>query len=117
MVKSTITINVELDESRVPQSIEWNATESTADRATPAKAFMLSIWDGAEKTALRIDLWTQKMMVDEMADFYYQTMMTMADTFERSTKQTEMVADMKNFAKGFYKKFQDIQMKENKLEQ
>ncbi len=117
MAKSTITIDVELDENRVPQNIQWHATESTADRPAQAKAFMLSIWDGAEKTALRIDLWTQKMMVDEMADFYYQTYMTMADTFERSTKQIELVEEMKTFAKEFYRKFQEAQMKENKLEQ
>jgi gliding motility-associated protein GldC len=116
-VKSTITIDVELDENRVPQHIQWNATESSAESALTAKAFMLSLWDGAEKTALRIDLWTQKMMVDEMADFYYQTLMTMAETFERATKQTELVDDMKTFAKGFQKKFQEQQMRDNKLEQ
>lgn len=116
MVKSTITIDVELDETRVPQNIEWKATESTAVNPQKAKAMLLSLWDGAEKTALRIDLWTQKMMVDEMADFYYQTLMTMADTFERSTKQKELVHDMKEFAKTFYAKFRDQQMKENKLD-
>jgi hypothetical protein len=45
------------------------------------------------------------MMVDEMADFYYQTMMTMADTFDRATHQTELVGEMKSFAKAFYTKF------------
>ena len=113
-MKSTITIDVELDENRVPENIQWQATESTAANPQQAKAFMLSLWDGADKAALRIDLWTQKMMVDEMADFYYQTMMTMADTFQRATQQTELVNDMKRFARDFYKKFQDIQMKENK---
>jgi hypothetical protein len=54
------------------------------------------------------------MMVDEMADFYYQTLMTMADTFQRATKQTELTDEMKVFAQNFYKKFQEIQMKENK---
>lgn len=116
-MKSTITIDVELDESRVPSNIEWSATESTASKAQPAKAMMLSLWNGTEKTALRIDLWTQKMMIDEMADFYYQTMMTMADTFERATKQTALVGDMKAFAKEFLKKFNEEQMKQNKLEQ
>ncbi|HVE60771.1 MAG TPA: gliding motility protein GldC [Chitinophagaceae bacterium] len=114
MVKSTITIEVELDQGRIPQSIQWQATESTASELQQSKAVMLSLWDGAEKTALRIDLWTQKMMIDEMADFYYQTMMTMADTFERATKQNELVDDMKEFAKRFYKKFQEQQMKDNK---
>lgn len=116
MASSKITIEVELDEGKVPQSIRWQATDSTADRMQEAKAFMLSLWDGADKSALRIDLWTQKMMVDEMADFYYQTIMTMADTFERATKQNELVDDMKEFAKQFYKKFQEQQMKENKAD-
>ena len=114
MVKSSIVIDVELDESRIPQKIEWKASESTADRAQAAKAMMVSFWDGADKTALRIDLWTQKMMVDEMADFYYQTIMTMADTFDRATRQTELVEEMKTFARSFYKKFQENQLKENK---
>ena len=48
-------------------------------------------------------------MVDEMADFYFQTMMGMADSFQRSTGQTALVAEMKNFAQAFYKKFQEIQ--------
>src|ERR1700712_2155502 len=101
MAKSSIVINVDLDEKRIPQSIEWHATDSTSGTPQQAKAFMLALWDGADKTALRIDLWTQKMMVDEMGDFYYQTLMTMADTFERATKQKELVNDMKNFAKEF----------------
>jgi gliding motility-associated protein GldC len=114
MKKSSIVIDVELDENRIPQNIEWNATEGAPGGAQKAKAVMLSLWDGAEKTALRIDLWTQKMMVDEIADFYYQTFMTMADTYLRATRQQELVDDMKKFAKDFYKKFQELQQKENK---
>ena len=116
MAKSTILIDVELDDNRVPSNIEWKATDSTAERPQTAKAMMLSLWDGGEKNALRIDLWTQKMMMDEMADFYYQTLMTMADTFERATRQKELVNDMKNFAKQFHEKFQQQQLKENKLQ-
>jgi gliding motility-associated protein GldC len=113
-VKSTITIDVELDESRVPENIQWQATEGTGGRPQQAKAMILSLWDSAEKTALRIDLWTQKMMVDEMADFYYQTLITMADTLTRATKQTGLSDDLKAFAKEFYRKFQEEQLKENK---
>ncbi|GAC1455785.1 MAG: gliding motility protein GldC [Chitinophagaceae bacterium] len=115
MMQSTITIEVELDKDKVPQHISWSASDSTADKAQKSKAMMLSFWDGADKAALRIDLWTKEMMVDEMADFYYQTMMTMADTFNRATKNAELVNDMKNFAGSFYKKFRDQQLKENKL--
>src|ERR1043166_2212509 len=110
MPKSNISIDVELDEGRIPQNIEWKATDSTIEKPQQAKAVMLSLWDGAEKTALRIDLWTQQMMVDEMADFYFQTLMTMADNFGRATREPELVKDMKTFASEFYKKFQDIQL-------
>ena len=114
MPTSTITIQVELDADKVPLHIGWNASDSTAAELQQAKALMLSFWNGAEKEAMRIDLWTQEMMVDEMADFYYQTMMGMADTFLRATQQNELVNDMKQFAKEFYKKFRDTQLKENK---
>ena len=75
---------------------------------------MLAFWDGAEKTALRIDLWTNDMMVDEMADFFYQTFMTMAETYHRATQDQGLTNDMKQFAKGFYNKFREQQLKNNK---
>jgi gliding motility-associated protein GldC len=114
MSKSTITIDVEMDANRVPEGISWNSTDATTDRAQKSKAMMLSFWDGEEKTALRIDLWTKAMMVDEMADFFYQTMMTMADTYGRATGHAEIVENMKKSAKEFYQKCREKQLKENK---
>ncbi len=114
MKKSTITIDVEMDENRFPENIEWFATDSTIQNAQKAKAIILALWNGEDREALRIDLWTQKMMVDEMADFFYQTLMTMADTYGRATRYTDQVEDMKNFAKEFYKKFQQKQLEQNK---
>jgi gliding motility-associated protein GldC len=114
MTKSTITIDVQMDDNRVPQSISWSASETTARHEQKAKAMMLSVWDGTDKAALRIDLWTKDMMVDEMADFFYQTMMTMADTYGRATKHSQMVDDMKKFAGEFYNKFRMHQLDENK---
>jgi gliding motility-associated protein GldC len=111
---SSIIIDVATDENRVPDSIEWKATDTTIAEAQKAKAMMLSFWDGSEKTALRIDLWTKDMMVDEMTDFFYQTIMTMADTFGRATNHHEMAGDMKNFAQDFYRKSREKQLKENK---
>ena len=84
----------------------------SADAVQKAKAMCLAFWDGADKTAMRIDLWTKDMMMDEMADFYYQMMMTMADTFKRATQQQELTDDMKKFARDFMEKFRAIQLKE-----
>ncbi len=114
MNKSTITIDVHTDESRVPAAITWSASDTSAEQVQKAKAMMLAFWDGADKAALRIDLWTKDMMVDEMADFFYQTLMTMADTYGRATKYNEQVEEMKIFARGFYEDFKARQLKENK---
>lgn len=114
-MQSKIIIDVSLDENRVPETIHWNASDNNTNLPQKAKGMMLSFWDGADKTALRVDLWTKDMMVDEMADFFYQTMMTMADTYGRATHQHELVNDMKNFAQTFYAKFREAQLKENKL--
>lgn len=114
MNKSSIQIDVLLDPNKIPQQISWSASDSHADVAQKAKAMSIAFWDGADKTAMRIDLWTKDMMVDEMADFYYQMFSTMADTFQRATQQKELSADIKKFAKEFYEKFRAIQLKEQK---
>lgn len=115
MQKSTITIGVQLDDNKVPEDIEWSASASTAEDLQKAKAMLLSLWDGREKSALRIDLWTKNMMIDEMGDFYYQTLYAMADTLVRATHQQELADELRSFAKKFYEKFRAQQLKDNKL--
>lgn len=109
MTESNINIKVQLDAEKMPQQISWSASGSTAEDPQKAKAMFLAFWDGVEKSALRIDLWTKDMMVDEMADFYYQVFVTMADTFQRATKHTELTNDIKSFAQQFHKKFIEIE--------
>ncbi len=112
MVQSTIKIDVLLNPNKVPEQITWSTSDSdTADKAQKAKAMCIAFWDGVDKTAMRIDLWTKDMMMDEMADFYYQMLMTMADTFKRATQQQELSDDMKKFAKAFFDKFRSVQLK------
>jgi gliding motility-associated protein GldC len=112
MHQSSINIDVLLDPQKIPQQITWRASDSSAEMAQQAKAMCIAFWDGADRSAMRIDLWTKDMMVDEMADFYYQMLMTMADTFNRATNQQGLTDDMKQFAKVFHDKFKAIQLKE-----
>jgi gliding motility-associated protein GldC len=107
MQKSTITIDVLLDPNKIPEQINWDASDSKAELKQRAKAMCLAFWDGADKSAMRIDLWTKDMMVDEMGDFFYQMLITMADTFKRATNNESLTEEMKVFAKSFHKKFFD----------
>ena len=74
---------------------------------------MLTFWDPTDKTALRIDLWTKDMMVDEMADFFYQNLMGMGDTYLRATQDKALSDEFKEFAKSFYQKFRASQTEQN----
>ncbi|HMN33202.1 MAG TPA: gliding motility protein GldC [Chitinophagaceae bacterium] len=111
---STIGINVILDEDKIPERIYWEAAEGGVDEAREAKAFMLSIWDVNEDAALRIDLWTKKMMVDDMNAFFFQTLMTMADTYDRATNQPALAEEIRTFSKSFKTKM-EAEMKKNQL--
>ena len=112
MIESNINIKVLLDAEKVPQQIIWSASGSTAEEPQTAKAMCVAFWDSIDKSALRIDLWTKDMMVDEMADFYHQVFVTMADTFQRATQNAELTNDIKVFAKQFHDKF--VKMEEEK---
>jgi len=113
MTESNININVHLDEDKVPQQISWSASGSTAESPQKAKAMFVAFWDAADKSAMRIDLWTKDMMIDEMADFYYQVFVTLGDTFQRATKYDTLSNDIKSFANDFHKKFLDLEKKKS----
>ena len=42
-------------------------------------------------------LWTKEMMVDEMKYFHFQTLMTLADSLEQSTKENIVAEKMRKF--------------------
>lgn len=113
MHQSSINVQIELDEQKIPQQISWVASDSTAQETQMARAMMLTFWDPTDKTALRIDLWTKDMMVDEMADFFYQNLMGMGDTYLRATQDNQLAEEFKDFAKSFYKKFRASQLTQN----
>ena len=106
MTESNINIKVHLDSQKVPHHISWSASETSVDSPQNAKAMFLAFWDGIEKTALRIDLWTKEMTTDEMSDFYYQLFVTLADTFDRATKRADLSNEIKKFAVEFHKKYE-----------
>ena len=44
------------------------------------------------------------MLVDEMKIFYHQTLLSMADSFERATNDKEVAEGMRMFAEDFAKR-------------
>ncbi|MDO6676255.1 gliding motility protein GldC [Tenacibaculum sp. 1B UA] len=105
---SKITFKVGLDENKVPEEITWNA-EDGGIKDEASKAIMLSVWDHKQKDTLRMDLWTKDMPVDEMKQFFHQTLVSMANSFERATNDEKMSATMRDFCDYFAEKLELIQ--------
>jgi gliding motility-associated protein GldC len=102
---SEIKFNVELDKNRVPENLTWSAQDGGIDNEQ-TKAIMLSVWDNKAKETLRIDLWTKDMPVDEMKQFFHQTLVAMTDTFERATADEKMANTMRDFCEYFSEKLE-----------
>ena len=51
VIKSKIVLNVELDENRVPEKLNWSAQDGAVNNEE-AKAVMLSVWDSKSQETL-----------------------------------------------------------------
>ncbi len=102
---SEIKFTIELDQNKVPETLSWTAKDGGVENEE-SKAIMLSIWDNVNKETLRIDLWTKDMPVDEMKIFFHQTLVAMADTYEKATQDDKMSATMKDFCDYFAEKLE-----------
>ena len=101
--KSEIKIEVELNENNLPVDMKWTAQDGQIENKT-ASAFLLSIWDPVEKNTMKIDLWTKDMTIEEMKQFFHQTLLTLADTFEKSTGEHLISEDLRDYCFHFAEK-------------
>lgn len=100
MRKTQITVEVELDENHVPEKMTWNAQDGGINNQE-TKAAMISVWDDKEREALRIDLWTKDMPMDDMKQFYHQIFISMANSYQRATNEDEVADYIVEFAENF----------------
>ncbi len=105
MKKSTIKVDIHLDEQNVPSGIEWMATDNPQGSETsPAKAMLLSFFDSQTKDTLKIDIWTTELQIHEMDRFMYQTLRGLADTYYRATNNQQLASVMQQFVQYFGEK-------------
>jgi gliding motility-associated protein GldC len=110
---SEIIFKVELDEKNLPEKITWKATDLNEERWNECKSMMLSLWDHAEKNTMRIDLWTKDFTVDEMDQHFFQTLMTMAESYTKATGNSFLVNDMKQFCNQMAAKISEEEKRKN----
>lgn len=99
-----ITIKVGLDENKLPEILSWDASGAGNIGDKTIKAFLLSMFDAETRDTLKIDLWTKEFQVMEMDRFFYQTLRSMCDTYQKSTQNNELAGTMRDFTKYFGEK-------------
>ncbi len=103
MRQTQITIDIELDENQVPEKMMWNAEDGGIEKEE-TKATMISVWDDKKMEALRIDLWTKDMPVDQMKMFLHQILLSLSHTYERATGEEDVAQWMEEMAEEFAQK-------------
>ena len=94
--KTKIIIDLNLDENKIPEKIIWSATDGGISKME-SKAMLLSFWDQENQETLKMDLWVKDMPLDQMKLFFYQTFMSMSDTFYKATNDEKMTETIRDF--------------------
>jgi len=102
---SKIEFTIGLDENKVPEKLNWSAQDGNIKNAE-TKAVLISVWDPIKKDTLKVDLWTKDMPVDEMKQFFHQTLVSLTNTFETATQDEKMGATMRDFCDYFAEKLE-----------
>jgi len=98
---SEIKINVHLDENNMPADIDWFAQDASHERPLSSKAMLLSFFDRKSRETLKLDLWTKDMQVDEMDRFFFYTLKSMADTYQKATQNKGLADAFRDFTNYF----------------
>ena len=101
MKESQIKLYIKLDDKMLPEKIEWEADDADFTGKKESQTMMLSLWDKKEKMTYSIDLWTKDMTIEDMQIHFHQMFLKMADTFERSTQNSEATVLIRKFCSEF----------------
>ena len=96
MKNSKITLDIYLNENNIPEKISCISSEEKKDKII--KSFMLSLWDPTERETLKIDLWTNDMLLDDIKIFIYQSILSMKEVVKKSLDNNKISDKIENFA-------------------
>ena len=98
--KERLTVDVSMDDNLVPETIEWKSSQENKD-AEKASAALIYFWNAEKNETYNLDLWTKEMSIEEMNKMIFQTLMTLANTYERATNEDQLANAMRDFSQFF----------------
>ena len=95
---SEIIFKISLDSNRIPNEIEWSASENPEGSGFKnAKAILISIFNASEPETSRIDLWTKDFPIVEMDKLMFQTLAGLADSYLKATHNQSLTEEFRKF--------------------
>ncbi len=105
--QSEVRFKIGLDERNIPVDMKWMATDNKNNELRDCKSVMISIWDATQKQTMKIDLWTDDFTTDEMHSHYFQTLLTMTESYVKATGNPYAMEMIKKCAEELAKKTSD----------
>lgn len=101
---SEISIRIQLDAARVPEKIEWQASDAQQAHPADSKSVFLALLDKDTLDTSTLFLWTKECQVAEMDRKMFYTLSALADGYFRATQNTDLANEMRRFVHYFGEK-------------
>ncbi|MBH19435.1 MAG: gliding motility protein GldC [Crocinitomicaceae bacterium] len=101
--KEKFSIDVLMDENLIPEDLQWNSSKGNG-QSEKASAALIYLWNAQKNETFSLDLWTKKMSIEEMNKMMFQTIMTLANSYEKATSEDQLANAMRDFGEFFGEK-------------
>ena len=101
--KEKFSIEVVMDENLIPENLQWSSTQGDGESEN-ASAALIYLWNAQKNETFSLDLWTKKMSIKEMNKMMFQTIMTLANSYEKATSEDQLANAMRDFGEFFGEK-------------
>jgi gliding motility-associated protein GldC len=101
---SEISIRITLDEHRVPEHIEWQASDAQQAHPADSKSIFLALLDKDSLDTSTLFLWTKDCQVAEMDRKIFYALSSLSDGYFRATQNTALANEMRRFVQYFGEK-------------
>lgn len=101
--KEKFSIDVLMDENLIPEDLQWNSSQGNG-QSEKASAALIYLWNAQKNETFSLDLWTKKMSIEEMNKMIFQTIMTLANSYEKATSEDQLANAMRDFGEFFGEK-------------
>lgn len=101
---SEINIRINLDANRVPDKIEWQASDAHQAFPSESKSVFLALLDKETLDTSTLFLWTKECQVAEMDRKIFYALSALSDGYFKATQNTELANEMRRFVQYFGEK-------------